>query len=647
MGKSLGQVLLGFIGRLSRLQKQIILLSVDVLLAPVALFATHSLAFPARVSWTFPASIGAELLVVVLITGIGSMVLGIPRIKLKAYEASGVVKTGVLAACAGAGLWVATSLFGTALPMAAILLFVLIFLTSMVLLRFAMLNLFLAILRSGQIPHNVVIYGAGNTGSMLATALRSHESIRVVAFVDDNPSLHGMTVLGHKVRPVSQLERIVARYDVQRVLLAMPSVSVCRQAAIIRDLLSRGLDVHSLPSFAQLVGNEALLGSLAPVDSAEFLGRDPVRDLRPEATDAYTGKRIMVTGAGGSVGSELCRQLLHYKPSRIVLFELSEIALYTIERDLRACPEAVGIEICPVLGTVTEARQVRAVLAEHQLDVILHAAAYKHVPLVEANPIAGLVNNVLGTRTVAEAALQENVKRFILISTDKAVRPTNVMGASKRMAELVVQDMARRSTVTDFSIVRFGNVLGSSGSVVPLFREQIRKGGPVTLTHDDVTRYFMTLAEAASLVLIAGGLPVARGPHAGDLFVLDMGQPIKIRDLAERMIKAAGYTVKTIEQPEGDIEVLVVGLRPGEKLHEELLIEPGMLITPHGKILRAQERGLSSIEMVSALRELRNAVAVGDADAACRVLETYVEGYLRHQTAPQLPLARPALRKTS
>jgi len=357
------------------------------------------------------------------------------------------------------------------------------------------------------------------------------------------------------------------------------------------------------------------------------LGRDPVNDLRPEASDAYGGKCILITGAGGSVGSELCRQLLRYKPKTIVLFDVSEIALYTIERELAGRADAAEINFIPILGTVTEARQVRALLAEHAVDVIFHAAAYKHVPLVESNPIAGLVNNVLGTRTLAEAALEEGVKRFILISTDKAVRPTNVMGASKRMAEFVVQDMARRSNSTDFSIVRFGNVLGSSGSVVPLFREQIKRGGPVTLTHEDVTRYFMTIAEAANLVLIAGGLSMSRGPHEGDLFVLDMGQPIKIRDLAERMIKAAGYSVKSAANPDGDIEVVVIGLRPGEKLHEELLIKPGMLTTPHEKILRVQEHGLTSVEMSSALRELRNAVAVGNAAAARAVLETYVEGF--------------------
>ena len=335
----------------------------------------------------------------------------------------------------------------------------------------------------------------------------------------------------------------------------------------------------------------------------------------------------MVTGAGGSVGSELCRQLLRYRPSKVVLFEISEIALYTIDRELSSRADLHGIQVIPVLGSVTESRLVRAVVAEHKVDVILHSAAYKHVPLVEANPIAGLVNNVLGTRTLAEAAVEEGVKRFILISTDKAVRPTNVMGASKRMAEFVVQDMARRAKSTDFSIVRFGNVLGSSGSVVPLFREQILKGGPITLTHEDVTRYFMTISEASSLVLIAGSLSQSRGPHEGDLFVLDMGKPIRIRDLAERMIKAAGYTVKGPDTPDGDIEIVIIGLRPGEKLHEELLIEPGMLTTPHDKILRVQERCLTQIEVASALKELRSAAAVGDAVAARRVVETYVEGF--------------------
>ncbi len=627
MANRMSGLLLNIVGRLSRYQKQSILLMVDVALSQIALIVAYLFIFPSAALSALLQMAAPGLLTVAVITAVGSLALEIPKIKLKAYEALGAIKTSALAVMAAIGLLVLRATLGQSLPISGILLFVLIFIVEMIIARFVMLNLLLAILRLGKIRRNVVIYGAGNTGTQLASALKSHESIRVVAFIDDSEKVQGMTVLGVMVYPPSQLDRIVTKYDVERVLLAMPSTPAARQAAIVRDIVAKGLDVHSLPSFAQLIGTATLVEALEPVAAGAFLGRAPVSNLHPETDNAYRGRSVMVTGAGGSVGAELCRQLLRYRPAKLILFEMSEIALYTIERELVGRPEVQGIELVPVLASVTEARFVRAVIAQHSVDVILHSAAYKHVPLVEANPISGVVNNVLGTRTLAEAALEAGVSRFILISTDKAVRPTNIMGASKRMAEFVVQDMARRSEHTDFSIVRFGNVLGSSGSVVPLFKEQIAKGGPVTLTHEDVTRYFMTIAEAASLVLIAGALSVQRGAHEGDLFVLDMGKPIRIRDLAERMIKSAGFTVKGPDSPDGDIEIVVIGLRPGEKLHEELLIEPGMLTTPHEKILRAQERGLSSIEMASALRALRSAVAVGDADAARVVIDTYVEGY--------------------
>ena len=620
-------LLLFVVGRLSRQNKQAILYLLDVVLAPLSLLLAARFVYP---TLSIEALIERNLVgagVVVGITAAGSLLLGIPNIKLKAYESVGVAKTCILAVAAALGLLVLRQTVGLILPGSGIALFAFVFILLMIISRFALLHLLLAVLRVGKVRRNVVIYGAGTTGTQLAAALRGHETIRVVAFVDDCAKVQGMTVSGLIVYPPARIEALVARHDVERVLLAMPSAPLSRQATVARNLLGKGLEVQSLPSFAQLVGAETIVDTLEPFSAGAFLGRAQHDILQPVANSAYSGKCIMVTGAGGSVGSELCRQLIAYKPRKIVLFDSSEIALYSINREFEASPEAGGIEFVPLLGSVTESRVVRSAIAHNKVDVILHAAAYKHVPLVEANPIAGIVNNVLGTATLAEAALHENVQRFILISTDKAVRPTNVMGASKRMAEFVVQDMARRSDRTDFSIVRFGNVLGSSGSVVPLFKEQIAKGGPVTLTHEDVTRYFMTISEAANLVLISGALSSSRGPHQGDLFVLDMGKPVRIRDLAERMIKAAGYEVKSAEHPEGDIEIVITGLRPGEKVHEELLIEPGMLTTPHEKILRVQEKGLTAIQMTSALRQLRSAVAVGNADAALAVIEIYVEGY--------------------
>ena len=635
MNKRLFDIFPKFVESLSRLHKQAILLMMDVVLAPVSLVLAFMFVFPFMPAEAVLETAVAGGLVVMAITMVMSLALGVPKIRLKSYEGTGALKSAVIAVASALGLVLLENVSAAVLPLSGIILFVLIFLILMVAARIVMLKVLLAVLRFGKVRSNVIIYGAGDTGSQLAAALRGHETIRVAAFVDDSPTVQGMAVQGLTVHSPATIERLALRYDVTRVLLAVPSASVARHAAIARSLIDMGLEVQALPSFARLVGSEALVAAAETLTPGGYLGRDPLVGLQPQAAEAYRDKCVMVTGAGGSVGAELCRQLIRYRPARIVLFEVSEIALYTMDRELAARGDVRGIEIVPVLGSITESRLSRAVLAQHSVDVVLHAAAYKHVPLVEANPIAGLVNNVLGTRIIAEAALNEGVKRFILISTDKAVRPTNVMGASKRMAEQVVQDMARMSDTTDFSIVRFGNVLNSSGSVVPLFKDQIAKGGPVTLTHEDVTRYFMTIAEAAGLVLIAGGLSEGRQENFGDLFVLDMGKPIRIRDLAMRMITAAGFSVCSAADPDGDIEIVVTGLRPGEKLHEELLIEPGMLTTPHEKILRAQERGLSPIKMASALRDLRSAVAVGDTNGALLVLESCVEGYEGRRT-PQM-----------
>lgn len=363
------------------------------------------------------------------------------------------------------------------------------------------------------------------------------------------------------------------------------------------------------------------MSDLRTVTPDALLGRDKVDLDIPDVAKAYAGRVVMITGAGGSIGSELCRQLIGTSPARIVLFERSELALYHIDRELRPIAQAAGIGVTARLGSVTDARRVTEVLQETGTEIVLHAAAYKHVPLVEENELEGVRNNVFGTQVVAEAAQVAGVERFILISTDKAVRPTNIMGATKRMAELVVQDLQTRSTYTKFSMVRFGNVLGSSSSVLPLFKQQIRRGGPVTVTDPDVTRFFMTIPEAARLVLLAGAYA-----SGGDVFVLDMGKPVKILDIARRIIELSGRTVR--ENGIGDISIEMIGMRPGEKLHEELLIDDDSLCaTPHEKILRAEEVMLSEIEIVATLRDLRDVLEQGNVKQLRLLLQKRVDGY--------------------
>jgi len=407
----------------------------------------------------------------------------------------------------------------------------------------------------------------------------------------------------------------------------MPSQSQPKQDQIIQRLQKIGLDVQALPSFAQLIGEEELVDKLVPVPAQNFLGRAACDVAQTEACDSYVGRTVLVSGAGGSIGSELCRQLLSCRPARLVLYELSELALYTVHQELEQLVEGSGVELVPVLGSVGEPHEVRRVLQNHQVQVVLHAAAYKHVPLVEANPLPGLANNVLGTETLARAAAEAQVERFILISSDKAVNPTNVMGASKRLAELVEQDIASRCADTVFAAVRFGNVLGSSGSVVPLFQDQVSRGGPVTVTDVAVKRYFMTITEAVHLVLQAGA--DARG---GEVFVLDMGAPMPILQLAQQVIKSAGYTVRDAQTPDGDIAIEFIGLRPGEKLEEELTRCQELTTTRHTKIFCAREQGLSEIEVASMLRGLRQAIANSDEGAARLVIRRWVEGYHQPRT---------------
>lgn len=615
------------VGKMSRQQKRAVLLCLDLLLPPFIFVLAVGVVFNAFSPIFSSLSVMAYVAAIGVLAGALSIFLGIPRIQLKSYESSAILRTMAYALLTTLIVALTSRAFVPGFTFAGIVIFGLLLFISAVGLRLAMLHVLLWVLRKGQPKHRVLIYGAGTTGVQLVAALRSHERICPAAFIDDNEALYPMTIAGLRVLPPARIAAYARARQINRIILAMPSVSAPKLARLSRKLRKLGLTVQSLPSFSQLVGEEELIDSLGPVTPAQFLGRAQLGESLPRGTEAYAGKSIMVTGAGGSVGSELCRQLLHCRPKKLVLYEVSEVSLYTVDKELAELAQGTGVEICPLLGSVTDSRLTRMVMADHAIEVVFHAAAYKHVPLVEANPLAGLANNVLGTRTLADAANDAGVGRFILISSDKAVRPTNIMGASKRLAELVVQDMAKRSRGTVFSMVRFGNVLGSSGSVIPLFKEQIAKGGPVTLTHEDVTRFFMTISEAACLVLLAGSFADASGQKGGDVFVLDMGQPIRIRDLAMQLISAAGYSVRNAENPDGDIEIRVTGLRPGEKLHEELLIGAGLLTTPHAKILRAQEVCLSELEMASALRALRSAVATGDANAARAVIIDWVEGY--------------------
>jgi FlaA1/EpsC-like NDP-sugar epimerase len=468
-----------------------------------------------------------------------------------------------------------------------------------------------------------MIYGAGTTGTQLVSALNAHKTIYPVAFVDDNAALHGLTVAGLPVYSPLRIREMATAKQIDRVLLAVPSLSQPKQAQLARRLQKMGLEVQALPSFSQLIGEEQLVDKLKPVESHTFLGRKQVCDQLERGCESYADRVVLISGAGGSIGSELCRQVLACRPAKLVLYELNELALYNVEMELRSLADVTETELVPVLGSVTDPRQVRGVLAHHKVQVVLHAAAYKHVPLVEANPLAGLANNVFGTQTLAREAAEVGVERFILISSDKAVRPTNVMGASKRLAELVIQDLATRSPNTVFTMVRFGNVLGSSGSVVPLFQEQIRRGGPVTVTDPKVTRFFMTIQEAVRLVLTAGDM--AKG---GEVFVLDMGRAVPIVQLARQVIESAGYTVRDTDTPDGDIEIVFTGLRPGEKMYEELTLTDDHIGTRHPKLFCAREQGLSEIEVASILRALRHAVASGDPEAGRAVINRWVEGYV-------------------
>jgi FlaA1/EpsC-like NDP-sugar epimerase len=510
-------------------------------------------------------------------------------------------------------------------------------------------------LRKASLPQ-ALIYGAGNAGRQLASAMANSHEIRVVGFLDDDDRLHGHVLNGLTIFNPADLTEYLNSVVISDVLLALPSVSRKRRNEILEELKPHKLAVRTLPGLSDIATGKLNLSDVRELDIDDLLGRDPVKPNGLLLNLNTHNKTVLVTGAGGSIGSELCRQIIKTNPKLLLLVEMSEFALYKIHQELQAMladesqnvnepekgdePEALeakagpSIEIVPLLASVCDEVRIQEIMDTWKPHTVYHAAAYKHVPLVEHNPAEGVRNNVWGTKVCAEAAARNSVRNFVLISTDKAVRPTNIMGATKHLAEMVLQALAEVNAVlvaqggrapnarTTFSMVRFGNVLGSSGSVVPLFRQQIKNGGPITLTHPDITRYFMTIPEAAQLVIQAGAMG-----QGGDVFVLDMGQPVKIIDLARRMVELSGLTVRDELHPDGDIELSVTGLRPGEKLYEELLIGDNPKPTQHPRIMKAHEQFVSWPQLESKLNALSMAMSVNDAPLIRALLKDLVSGY--------------------
>lgn len=471
----------------------------------------------------------------------------------------------------------------------------------------------------------VVIYGAGSSGRQLCLSLQNGHEYSPVVFVDDNLQLQGACVSDVPVVSPDVLPEIVQKHMVKKILLAMPSASSTQQKFILNKLESLGIEILTIPGTADLVSGKVSVSQLRTINIQDLLGREQVAPNQRLLDKCVKGKNVLVSGAGGSIGSELCRQIFHQNPATIVLFEISEVALYSIEKELTDSLKKIdhSIEIAPILGNVQNGELLEKVIEAYEINTIYHAAAYKHVPLVEYNVESGIRNNVWGTKALAEAAVKCNVENFVLISTDKAVRPTNIMGTTKRLAELVLQSLAELKVgKTRFSMVRFGNVLGSSGSVVPLFKKQIEKGGPVTITHKDITRYFMTIPEAAQLVVQAGSMGTG-----GEVYVLDMGNSVKINDLAKKMIHLAGLTVKSEFNLSGDIEIVYSGLRPGEKLYEELLIGENVEGTQHTRIMKAKEISMSWDTLCKLLSELDNALVERDIFKVRTILEEAQLGY--------------------
>ena len=473
---------------------------------------------------------------------------------------------------------------------------------------------------------NILIYGAGSAGRQLASALFDSNKYQPIAIIDHDKSIEGKTIGSLNIISPRKIAGIIKKRNIKEIFLAMPSISRSDTTRILNDLKNHPVKIKVLPSLTEIAEGKVVVSDLKEVNIEDLLHRDIVQPDQNLLIQDINNKSILVTGAGGSIGSEICRQIIKLKPSRLVLFDISEASLYIIEQELREYDS--GIKILAMIGNVTRKNRLDYILNNYEIDTIYHAAAYKHVPLVEKNTIAAIRCNIFGTLVLIQAAIHANVESFVFISTDKAVRPTNVMGATKRFAELILQSIAKEDLIdgqkrkTRISMVRFGNVLGSSGSVVPLFRRQIKEGGPVTVTNAKVVRYFMTIPEAAQLVIQAGSMGLD-----GDIFLLDMGEPIQVLDLAKDMIRLSGMTINDDQNPEGDIKISFTGLRPGEKLYEELLIDEKSVATKHDKIMRAEEKGIEWDELEICISKLEQAIIESDLSKIREIFLNTVSGY--------------------
>ena len=603
--------------RLPRAQKRALMLAMDTVFIPAALWSALALKFgavPDVSPWLYIAALVASVPIFVRL-GLYRAVIRFIGARALWAVAYGVTASALMLAA------VNLALGGRGMPFSTLGIY-----WALAAIYVAGTRVFVRTLVNTRPAgaERVVIYGAGAAGAQVASALRHEGRFDPVAFIDDDTSLQGSVVSGIEVLPAKHLPRVIEDESVSAVLLALPSQSRRRRREILKALEPYPVRVMTVPDFDDLLSGAARIEDVREVDAADLLGRDVVPPNRRLFDACIRDKVVMVTGAGGSIGSELCRQILFLGPRRLVLFEMSELALYQISRELSAIMEreSLEIELVSLLGNAHHKDRVREILQTYGVQTVYHAAAYKHVPIVEHNVVEGIHNNILSTLHTAEAAQECGVATFVLISTDKAVNPTNVMGATKRVAEMVLQALQKRPGRTRFCMVRFGNVLESSGSVVPLFREQIRRGGPITVTHPDVIRYFMTIPEASQLVLQAGAMA-----EGGDVFVLDMGKPIRIADLARRMIHLAGLTVRDEANPDGDIEIHFTGLRPAEKLYEELLIGTNVSGTQHPMIMRAMEHSLPWDDVAALLQKLTISMSQSDVPVAVALLRECVHEY--------------------